>query len=353
MPLRKNAILLCAVLSVLTACSSGGPVGPTGTITTAGAVSNGYSFKCSGTPSVNDWSAELDAVHPQNTIGGSLVALLPQVGPDPRSACTIAMFEARIEAMRRAKLFDSVEIRRNDSVGLRPQTEADGFWIWSENGALVASYGRGIRMILPVNPQRLDGWVAGLTTFFVNLKKTSDQTSAAINLSTVGLSNYYGYRGVEYLDLNDVRSALLAQADLTAAKTRNVAEIGRTALVMVPTEKAVIATWTASAQKIPNMANNLGVTLGISSYASILGQAKAIQRSGLFRQTAVQETDVTDPDIGGYDAIIWMKSTDTGKWYLRRKGRTTVPFKALVTEEPDKWISVVTDALSKTPTDMP
>lgn len=327
-------------LAVLAGCAGGGATG-----TQIGPTSSdkGYTFKCGAVPSVNDWSAELNLVQPQPRLGGTVKVVLPPAGVDLSSACLNAMFEARIEAIRRAGFFDAIDVR-HDGNGFRPENQEEGFWIWVEDGNFVASYGKAIRFSLPNKPPRLEGWVTGLKTVFDNLKKTADAGSNAIALTTVGLSNYYGYRGVEYLTFDELRTTLMDEAASTATRTQKVKEIGLRALVVIPPEKSVVATWTTSAKAVPNAAINLGLTLGTNAYAGIVGQAKAFERSGLFRQAVIEEKDVTDPDDGGYDAVIWMRSSDTGKWYMRLKGHNTVPFKALVTNEPNKWVSAVMDA---------
>jgi len=335
-------------LLLLAACGNGRlGGGPTGTVTATGGPPGAYGFKCGSVPSINDWSAELGAVQPQARIGGTLSALLPPVAGDLKSACINAQFEARIEAIRRAGYFDKVIVRHDGNDGIRPAGQEDGFWIWTENGMLVTSYGKAMRSPLPINPQRLESWVTGLPPYFENLRKTADEGSNAVTLSSVGLSNYFGYRGVEYVTFGDLRGALVEDADRFAAKTSKVKSIGAKALVIIPLESSVIATWSASAKNIPNLNANIGLVTGTGSFVTMTGQAAAIQRSGLFRQTAIEQRDVTDPDNGDYDAVIWIRPTDTSKWYLRLKGGRTTPFKTVVGADPDLWMKAVFEAVTQ------
>lgn len=344
---RAQLLVFC-VGSVLLAGCAGGKGGPTGTLPTQ-ANANGYSFKCSTPPSVNDWSAELAAVQPQAQIAPLITIQLPPAGKDQLSACTNAQFEARIEALRRAKLFEQVVVRHDGFAGFPPgdRTE-DGYWMWVENSALVASYGKGMRSPLTLNAKRLDGWVAGVKPFFDNIRNLADRNSPAISTVSVGASNYYGYHGVEYVAFSDLRDALVASADETARKTSKAKEVGQSLLILIPPESAVVAAWSKSVKvvNIPNGGTNLGLITGTSTYTNIVEQAEAIERSGLFRKTTIREEDATDPSLTGYDAVLWLRSADTGKWYVHLPGHNARPFQVLVTQDPDKWIEKVAAAIA-------
>lgn len=356
----KQLVIFGLVPLLLAGCAGHGgsgvrTTGSTGTIYDP-ARTNGYSFKCSTPPSVNDWASELNAVQPQTQIAPVLHVQLPQPGKDQMSACLNAQFEARIEAMRRAKLFGDITVTHDGIAGFPAEDRGDeGYWMWVENNGLVLSYGKSMRSTLMVNSQRLEVWVTMLKPFLDNLKTIGDKNSQAVSTVSVGASNYFGYRGVEYIVFSDLRAALLANAEATALKTSPVKETGKTLLILTPPEHAVIDTWSKSVKNvnIPNASSNLGLITGTNSYASILQQAKSIEHSGLFKKTIIREEDAVDPDIAGYDAVLWIRSADTGKWYLHVKDHKTLQFKTLVTPEPDKWIEKVSTAIADARADRP
>jgi hypothetical protein len=349
--------VLCLMPLLLAGCAGGrGNSGPTGTIDRPTLNPNSYSFKCSTPPSVNDWSAELNAIQPQAPIAPRLIVQLPPAGKDQASACANAQLEARIEALRRAQLFGDIVVRHEGVAGFPPadRTE-DGYWMWVENGALVVSYGQAMRSALPFNAQRLELWVKGLKPSFDNMKKMADKESLAVSTVSVGASNYYGYRGVEYIAFSDLRAAMLAHAEEIAQKTTKVKEVGQSLLILTPPESAVVAVWSKSMQNaaVPNAGTNLGLITGTNTYANLQSAAKAVERSGLFRKTTLREEDATDPDFTGYDAVLWIRSADNGKWYVHLKGHKALQFKTLVTPEPDKWIEKVSAAIADARADKP
>jgi len=319
---------------------------PAATGTTTGAPGKGYSFKCSDTPSAQDWQSELAAIKPLAPIGAPLHAFLPPpAGPDKQSRCIRAMYDARIEALRRTGLFSSVDVREDPTPGIRPDTQGAGYWVWVDNFIMVISYEDSRRWILINTEQRLDAWTDGLPKFLKSVEASADKNSPAINVQGVGSNSYYGYKGREYISYSDIRPALMASADALLAATSRAQRVGHRALVRIPTEENFIADFQKRMQ--------LGSVDPTGSFTRIAGsatyswqslQAKAIRKSGLFDETIIEESDDPAPD-GDYDAVIWTNISDHNKWHVRTRGHGDALLQPQDIQTADQWVNRVRDAL--------
>jgi len=310
----------------------------------------GYSFTCGAAPSVRDWAAELDAIQPINPVfGGTLIVSLPPAPPadDRRAACLQAMYEARVEAIRRTELFDEVKITHDGANGARPALPARTFGLWVENSGVVGGYADAMRQSL-MTAQPLDQWAAqAAPALFKAARKASDPSVAGIAATTIGGTPYFGFKGHEYASYPDIRSAFAAGEAAYAGGIQPAKPVGRKLLVVIPPESVLVA-------KISEVYSAGGIdpsgafakVAGSSAYFARLGQAQALKKSGLFREIALEEKDVSEAPAGAYDAILWVKGADAA-WTLSVGGHAPVAFVPPAGGDPEEMVLAVSDAFAK------
>lgn len=340
---QLNFLVLATCLGLASAVAAQTPSAATGTTVAPGG--KGYSFKCSDTPSLQDWSAELDAIKPLPPIGAPLRVLLPVPTADKKSLCIGAMYEARVEAMRRSGLFSSVDVVEDSAPGIRPDTRQEGYWVWVDTYAMVVSYGDGRRSNLFFNALPLNGWVAALPKFLQSVKDAGDKNSPSVSLVGIGSNSYYGYRGREYISYSDVRAALMAFAKSFADQTQPVKRSGHRALVLFPPEETQIDDGVRRFH-LGSMdpTGSFSKIAGSATYSVQTGEANAIRKSGLFQETTVEERNVSGVPEGDYDAVIWTTVADYGKWHVQLKDRQPVLLTPQNYENGAQWIAALTKA---------
>ncbi|HMA52072.1 MAG TPA: hypothetical protein VKP60_20075 [Magnetospirillaceae bacterium] len=311
----------------------------------------GYSFKCGPTPSAQDWAAELDAIQPVNPVfGGTLIVSLPPAPPEGnrRAACMQAMYEARVEAIRRTELFDEVKISHDGASGARPTLPARTFGLWVENSGMVAGYADAMRQSV-MTPQPLDQWAAqAMPAMLKAARKASDPAVAGIAATTIGGTPYFGFKGREYASYADIRSAFAAgEASYAGGIHPAKQPVGKKLLVVIPPESFLVARVTeAYTAGGLDPSGSFAKVAGSSAYFTRLGQAQALKKSGLFREIAVEEKEVSEAPAGAYDAILWVKGTEA-EWTLSVGGHAPVAFVPPAGTDPEQMVLAVTDALAK------
>lgn len=311
----------------------------------------GYSFKCGPAPSIQDWAAELDAIQPVNPVfGGTLIVSLPPPAPegDRRAACMQAMYEARVEAIRRTELFDEVRISHDGAAGARPALPARTFGLWAENGGMVAGYADAMRQSV-MTPQPLDLWaIQAVPALLKGARKASDPAVSGIAATTIGGTPYFGFKGREYASYADIRSAFAAgEASYAGGIHPAKQPVGKKLLVVIPPESFLVARITeAYSAGGLDPSGSFAKVAGSSAYFTRLGQAQALKKSGLFREIALEEKDVSEPPAGGYDAVLWVNGT-AAEWTLSVGGHAPVAFAPPAGTDPEQMVLAVTDALAK------
>jgi hypothetical protein len=315
---------------------------------------SGYSFKCSTAPSTRDWAAELDAIQPLNPVfGGTLIVSLPPAPPDSdrRAACLAAMYEARVEAIRRTELFDEVKISHDGTDGARPTIPARTFGLWVENNGMVAGYADAMRQSV-MTAQPLDQWATeAMPALLKAARKASDPSVAGIAATTIGGTPYFGFKGREYASYRDIRSAFAAGEVSYAAGIRPARlPVGKTLLVVIPPESLLVARITeAYSAGGVDPSGSFAKVAGSSAYFIRLGQAQALKKSGLFREIALEEKDVSAPPAGAYDAVLWVNGT-AADWTLSVGGHDPVAFSPPTGTDPEQMVLAVSDAFAKAQT---
>jgi hypothetical protein len=314
----------------------------------------GYSFKCGLAPSFQDWAAELDAIQPINPVfGGTLIVSLPPAPPqgDRQAACMQAMYEARVEAIRRTELFDEVKISHDGAPGTRPALPARTFGLWVENGGMVAGYADAMRQSV-MTAQPLDQWASqALPAMMKSARKASDPAVAGIAATTIGGIPYFGFKGREYASSAEIRSAFAAGEASYAGGIHPARQpVGKRLLVVIPPESLLVARVTeAYSAGGVDPSGSFAKVAGASAYFTRLGQAQALKKSGLFREIALEEREVSEAPAGGYDAVLWVKGTEA-EWTLSVGGHAPVAFTPPAGTDPEEMVLAVTDALAKAQT---
>lgn len=314
----------------------------------ARAEDQGYSFRCGESPSVQDWAAELDKIQPVNPVfGGTLIVSLPPkpAAGDGRAACLQAMYEARIEAIRRTEIFDEVKVSYDDVKGARPALPPRTFGLWVENDGLVAAYGDAMRQST-MTAQPLDAWATqALRGVLKAARAASNPASTDIAATGVGNSRYFGYKGREYLSYAELRGAFADNEKDYVGGIRPAQPVGKRLLVVIPPERSLVARLTEHFRE-GDPSGNFGKVAGSSAYFSHLGQADALKKSGLFREIAVEEKDVETVPAGAYDAVLWIKD-GAYDWTLSVADRPAIEFASPEGQDPEQMVLAVTDAYVK------
>jgi hypothetical protein len=314
----------------------------------AAAEDQGYSFRCSETPSVQDWAAELDKIQPVNPVfGGTLIVSLPPkpAAGDARGACLQAMYEARIEAIRRTEIFDQVTVSYDDIAGARPVLPPRTFGVWVEHDGLIAGYADAMRQST-MTAQPLDLWATQTLRGVLKAARAgSNPSSTDIAATGVGPTKYFGYKGHEYISYGDLRSAFAANEKDYAGGIRPAQPVGKRLLVVIPPEQTLVARLTEHFRE-GDPSGSFGKVAGSSAYFAHLGQADAVRKSGLFREIAVEEKDVEEVPAGSYDAVLWIKD-GAYDWTLSVGGHPAIQFASPAGADPEQMVLAVTDAYVK------
>lgn len=349
--------LAAALLATLFA--SAGATAQTGAQTGTSATSSeqsGYSFTCGTAPSVKDWAAELDAIQPVNPVfGGTLVVALPPAPPagDRRAACLQAMYEARIEAIRRTELFDEVKVSHDGADGKRPALPARTFGLWVENNGLVAAYADAMRQSV-MTAQPLDQWATqAMPAMLKAARKASDPAVPGIAATGIGGKAYFGFKGREYVSYDDIRSAFAAGEESYAGDIHPAKPVGKRLLVVIPPESFLVAKL-SEAYRAGGLdpSGSFAKVAGSSAYFTRLGQAEALKKSGLFNEIALEEKEVSEAPAGAYDAVLWVKGAEAA-WTLSVGGHAPVAFAPPAGPNPEEMVLAVSDAFAKARTTAP
>jgi hypothetical protein len=309
----------------------------------------GYSFACGADPSSQDWAAELDAIQPANPVfGGTLIVSLPpapQAG-DRRAACLQAMYEARIEAIRRTELFDEIKVSRDGADGARPALPPRTFGLWIENGGVIVGYADAMRQSL-MTAQPLDQWARTVPAVLKAARSASNREAQGIAATGIGGNIYFGFKGREYASYAEIRSAFAAEEADYAGGIHPAKPLGKRLLVVIPPESVLVAkTSEAYREEGGDPSGAFARVAGSSAYFARLGQAQALKKSGLFHEVALEEKEISQAPAGTYDAILWVKGTEAD-WTLTVGGRTPVAFSAPTGTDPEQMVLAVSDALAK------
>jgi hypothetical protein len=340
---RRTAV---ALLSTLLASATNAQTGTS----PESSEETGYSFKCSAAPSVQDWAAELDAIQPINPVfGGTLIVSLPPTPPagDRRAACILAMYDARVEAIRRTELFDEVKISHEGAPGTRPAVPAHTFGLWVENGGVVVGYANAMRQSL-MTAHPLDLWATRVVPAMLKAARgASDPAAPGIAATGIGGNAYFGFKGREYASYVDIRTAFAASEESYASGIRPSEPVGKRLLVVIPPESVLVAE-TSEAYRDGGVdpSGAFAKVAGSSAYFTRLGQAEALKKSGLFREIALEEKEVSDTPPGPYDAILWVKDTQAD-WTLTVTGHAPVAFAPPTSPDPEQMVLAVSDAFAK------
>jgi hypothetical protein len=310
----------------------------------------GYSFKCGAAPSVTDWAAELDTIQPVNPVfGGTLVVSLPPApqAEDRRAACLQAMYEARVEAIRRTELFDKVEVSHDGADGKRPTLPARTFGLWVENSGLVAAYADAMRQSV-MTSQPLDQWATeAMPAMLRAARKASDPALPGLAATGIGGKAYFGFKGREYVSYDEIRSAFAAGEESYAGGIRRTKPVGKRLLVVFPPESILVAQL-SEAYRAGGVdpSGSFAKVAGSSTYFTRLGQAEALKKSGLFDEIALEEKDISEAPAGAYDAVLWVKGAEAD-WTLSVGGHTPIAFKPPAGSNPEEMVLAVSDAFAK------
>lgn len=311
-------------------------------------LAQGWEPKCSAQPSAADFAGQLAEIAAGTRIGGTARFVVPRASP-LLSACHAVFLRSQAEALRKAALFDRVDLDETGIAGVRPKSSGEDYSFWFENGAIAASYRGGPRIGVGDGRAGLGVWIAHLGDSLKTARDLQDPKNTALGSVLMGLQPYYAYRGKEYLSSADLEEGVRADASEEGRALPPVQPIGRSArIILVP--EAVLIGWAEvrSAQAQPaerhrTAVNQLG--WGLAAYAQSKGWAGALHSTGMFKDVSIEEGVFEDPPLSGYDAVIWNEPASPYRWKVRDSSGAMheIP-------PPDNaaaWISAIRAALVK------
>jgi hypothetical protein len=216
---------------------------------------------------------------------------------------------------------------------------------------MVAGYADAMRQSV-MTAQPLDQWASqALPAMMKSARKASDPAVAGIAATTIGGIPYFGFKGREYASSAEIRSAFAAGEASYAGGIHPARQpVGKRLLVVIPPESLLVARVTeAYSAGGVDPSGSFAKVAGASAYFTRLGQAQALKKSGLFREIALEEREVSEAPAGGYDAVLWVKGTEA-EWTLSVGGHAPVAFTPPAGTDPEEMVLAVTDALAKAQT---
>ncbi len=343
--MKGRIVPLCQVLPavlLLGACGAthmvkvNGTMQPTGSrAATFGAQ---FSFVCDQNPSISDFSSELDAITPVSTrIGGSALVYIPTRSKGV-TACADIFREAQIEAIRRAKVFDTLQLIDGAPRGGRPSQKDADYVFWAQSGesqavagstvvdeSLVLAYKDGPRVVLPNGPARLDQWVKTIGPTILTAKTLAQSTSLEIGSRVIARRAYYSFMGKEYVTGSSLDQAIDQNnaKRLDAYHPDPAVKVGGKARVIISTYDAKIKQFHRSIEAVKNGLPIKDIeieALEAAVYANDAEsrlRAESLKKAQLFDSIVISVEDVMTPPAIRSEIVIWQPEDKPSQWMIR------------------------------------
>jgi TonB family protein len=284
-------------------------------------LSQGWEPKCSAQPAAADFAGQLAQVAAGTKIGGVVRFVVPPMSSPMLSACRGLYLRAQAEAVRKAGLFDRVDLDESGIAGVRPRPKSEDYTVWLDRTGLIASYRGGPRAAIGDGSGGLAYWTVHMVDVLPKLRELQNTNNHAITTVLLGLQPYFSYLGKEYLSTADLEEGVRADASAEGLAVAGVPAAGRSARLILVPEPALIA-WaemrTAQAQEAERHRTAIVQLAGsVAAYAQSAGWAGALHSSGMFKDVSIEEGLFTDPPLSGYDAVIWNEPADPFRWKVR------------------------------------
>jgi TonB family protein len=290
-----------------------------------------FILKCSAKPSAEDFTDQLATVAAgQKTQGRARLVLPPATGA-PGAACAEFYHRAQIEAMRRAALFDQLDVEETGVEEVRPRAKDEDYLLWLQGGQMVVAYHDGPRAALPNNGSGLAAWARQAPNSLKQVHDLRLSNTLSVNATWIAGQPYIAFRGKEYLTTADLEYEVRADADAEARAIPSAPAIGKRARVIIASETVLMAqgesqatSMTATLARVAPQVNNPFSAVALSQLSSRMvayslsqGWAQALRQSGLFKTVEIDEADAADQAVSGYDAVIWNDPAAPFKWKLK------------------------------------
>ncbi len=284
-------------------------------------ISQGWEPKCSAQPSAADFAGQLSQVAGGTKIGGTVRFVVPPSSSPMLSACRGVYLRAQAEAVRKAGLFDRVDLDESGIAGVRPRPKTEDYTFWFEKGLVIASYHGGPRAAVGDGSGGLAYWTVHMAPTLQKLQELQNPKNHSITTALVGGTPYFSYLGKEYLSTADLEEGVRADASAEGLAVPAVPAAGRSARLILVPEVALIAwaeTRTMQAHEAERHRTAI-VQLGgsVAAYAQAKGWAGALHSTGMFKDVSIEEGVFNDPPLSGYDAVIWNEPSDPFRWKVR------------------------------------
>ncbi len=202
----------------------------------------------------------------------------------------------QVEALRRANLFESMDIRRDAIADGRPAAATPAFVLWVEDGQLMAAYGAtGPRQRLAVLPLKLSDWAKGAATTLASVKDYAGWHNDAVLAAYYGRDTFYNINGVEYADVAKEKE-FLAQRFASATPPRAPQPIAKRARIILSPDSAGFGTQLHGAPGL------IAFRRAVSTW-----RAEVIRNSGLFETVSIEEGDTVPAPAAGEVVFVGSK----------------------------------------------
>ncbi|GEM_PF-6468528 len=248
-------------------------------------------IRCGSPPSLDSFQYDLATIAKAGTpLAASAEIHLPAPGRilslAPSQACSAFLPEVQVEALRRANLFGTLDLRRDALADGRPTGAAEGFMLWVEDGQLYAAYGAGPRLRLAALSRKLSDWAKGAATNLTQVKDYASWHNDVVLGTYYGHEPYYNINGVEY-DLAKAKD-FLAQRFANSDTTPAAKPLAKHARIILAPVNGVTG---AQLHTAPGL---VAFSRAVSAW-----RAEVIRKSGLFESVSIEEsTTIPAPAAG-------------------------------------------------------
>lgn len=269
------------------------PAFPPGSAFQQGPDGKSVMIRCGSPPSIAGFEADLEPVtSTAKPLGAPAELHLPTSerirSMTPGEACNAFLPEVQIEALRRTKLFDSIEIHRDAAADGRPTGTPAGFMLWIENGQLMAAYGAtGPRQRLAALNLNVATWAKGAATTLASVKDYAGWHNDVVLSTYYGRETFYNINGVEYADLGKAKE-FLAQRFANPTLPRAAQPLAKRARIILSPDTAVLGP-------------QLHAAAGLALFRHVVSnwRAEVISNSGLFETVSIEESETIPAPAAG------------------------------------------------------
>ena len=307
--------------------------------------------KCSAQPSVADFAGQLAEVAAGAKIGGTLRFVVPSTKAPVPSACHGAYLRAEAEALRKAGLFDRVELDESGVGNVRPQAKNEDYTFWLENAGLTGAYRGGPRVAFGDGRLGLAAWSVHVAEMLKMARDMQDPKGTGLATTLLGLQPYFAFHGREYLSTADLEEGVRAAAASEAKEVPSGPNVaGRVRLILVPEATLIAYAEVRSAQAQPAELHRIAINQlawNVTAYALAKGWSSAVTSTGMFKTVDIEEANFPDPLLSGYDAVVWNEPSSPYRWKVRDSSGAVHELPA--TEHAADWIAGLRAALADKP----